>query len=125
MNIPDTEVLQEDDPARMKKIHDGPRDIRTTFRDENSAIIFEKADLAATNYQHLPDIVVHRWPSVKHIVTSTMGAGCPIRLVEIKRPMKDTLAQCIPDEGENNLHSKREEEEGAEEESDYNKKKKE
>ena len=36
-----------------------------------------------------------------------MGAGCPIRLVEITRAMKDTIAQAISDEGENDLHSKR------------------
>ena len=108
ITFPEHEVLDENDPLIMKKIPDGPVDIRTTFRDKDAEVIFEMGTLAAHNYQHLPDAMVYKWPQVKYISTSTIDEGFPLRIIELKRTTTATLQEGnIIDEGENNLHSKR------------------
>ena len=54
-NIPDMEILKDGDPAITKKNEQRPRDIRAEFRDDDSVLVFERADLPATRYKHLPD----------------------------------------------------------------------
>ena len=57
------------------------------------------------NYQHLPNIMVHKWPLVKYIITSTMDDGFPLRMVEIRR--KENSEPIEEKEEENHLHTKR------------------
>ena len=79
--------------------------MKTTFRDENSEVIFERGDVGCKNCKHLPVVMIHKWPLVKFIITSTMDDGFPVRTVEVKRTKSSN--DIVKEEEENHLHSQR------------------